>query len=154
MHLSRAGHFFLTVAAAPEKVSRALRKQRLREGEEQLHQTVVSIWIEQARPKGDPRAGNEARVQQALQRTKERLQAQQHKRAFGRRVDFQQQQKNQAAAEANLMREYGIHDDDSAATAAAAAAAATNSAAAKKRAVVERKEDGNVERKEEEAADN
>lgn len=68
--LSHPGdRFFVTVEAAEEKVSRALRKQRKLEGEEPYHSTTFVIWIESAVPKAaDPRAGNEARVNQAAER--------------------------------------------------------------------------------------
>lgn len=109
-HLATPGHFWLTVAAAPEKVSRALRQQRLREGEEQLHQTVVSIWIEEAAPKGDARLGNDARVAAANDRAASVAKLVANKREFGRHLAHTDEAQQQSKRDADTMRELGMEE--------------------------------------------
>lgn len=109
-HLASAGHFWLTVAAAPEKVSRRLRQQRLREGEEQLHQTVVSIWIEEAAAKGDPRLGNDSRVAEANDRAASVAKLVASKREFGRKLHQQQEQEHRERRDDHAMRELGVEE--------------------------------------------
>ena len=109
-HLATPGYFWLTVAAAPERVSRALRHQRLREGEEQLHQTVVSLWIEEAAPKGDPRLGNDARVAAANERAAIVAKLVASKREFGRKLAHSEEVAQQSKRDADTMREIGVEE--------------------------------------------
>lgn len=94
------GHFFLTVEAAEEKVSRAVRRQRRLEGEDEVHQTIYSIWIEERQVKGPPQLGNEARVQEAAERVAERAKLAERKKEFGQKVDrWADQEKRKAKDE-------------------------------------------------------
>jgi hypothetical protein len=94
------GHFFLTVEAAVEHVTRAQRRQRRLEGEEEVHTTAYSIWIEERTVKGPPQLGNEARVQEAAERLAERAKLAERKKQFGLKVDqYVDKEREKARAE-------------------------------------------------------
>lgn len=109
--LVRPGRYWVTVAAAPERVRRALRKQRIREGEDPYHATLYSIWLEECVPRGDPRLGNTERVAQAEERARARAANAALKRAFGRKLDQRAEEQTNKEAEEKLLREYGMHGE-------------------------------------------
>jgi len=110
--LTQPGHFFLSLVAAPEKVPRALRKQRRREGEEERHETIVLLWMEERTPRQDPRAGNAKRVAEVQQVLQEKAEVHAARIQLQRRMDEEIEVQQKKEQEERIMREMGLPSDE------------------------------------------
>jgi hypothetical protein len=120
------GTFFLSVVAAEERVSRRLRKQRRLDGEPERHATLVTVWIEEKRPRtADPRVGNPERAAAVAERLAKLKEQQAARTQFGRKQSAMQQERK----EQEMLQQIGLPPELTASDPKRKAVAASEAAA-------------------------
>ena len=119
-----AQHMFISVVAAEERVSKAVRQARVADGEPELHTTRFWMWIEERPPRAEPQKGNDARVRETQERLQSLAANSQARKAFGavvasRLAEHEAALKdlNEKADERGVMDALGLSGNKPAATA-------------------------------------